>query len=373
MGGKSLKIAVPIEWPAKLRENDRTASLRFAMPKRAKEKPSEKRRRLFKLYSANAAIFAPEYSQYCPCPICLSGFGERAIEADTLLMDIAHVFPKSCGGNGGPKVLTCKQCNSRIGREYDSEFAYDSKLVAALDGSGNGCVATRIRLPGGTSIGTEFRKQNGGFRFDLIPKQTNPVERDRLIKSLRETGDLSFTMDLRTPDPKRYPVSLLHSAYLAMYRYFGFEYLVTGNSEWIRDILVREDAPDDVPFFTLDVPKGCISVARNDLLYTPFLATSESGLHALAVAFPAANKEMETRIVLLPGFGKEAMHDYEKLRMGWENSQQRIGAIFEFHPLEPRLVDPKCQWFGNNLWRRLVAQSREPSSKARGIRMEPSA
>src|SRR5687768_9639165 len=95
-----------------------------------------RRRYLAGLYIDNAALFtkSEHLRDMFPCPICLNGFTRQHVETETLLADLAHVWPESVGGN--VSTLTCKRCNNRIGGKYDEHVAIDFKNVAAFKGEG---------------------------------------------------------------------------------------------------------------------------------------------------------------------------------------------------------------------------------------------
>lgn len=57
-------------------------------------KGDDERSRLFRRYSANLALYLPEWAGRFACPICLMGFDECAVLHENLLVDIGHVFPK---------------------------------------------------------------------------------------------------------------------------------------------------------------------------------------------------------------------------------------------------------------------------------------
>ena len=116
---------------------------------------AERRRRLFRLYSANLAIHIPADEGFCACPICLDGYNDAGVEPQTLALDIAHVYPESCGG--GPETLTCKRCNSRMRSMYESHVAKDYQIVDALGGSA--ASAQRCGRRAITSTSTRWRSR----------------------------------------------------------------------------------------------------------------------------------------------------------------------------------------------------------------------
>jgi hypothetical protein len=308
----------------------------------------ERRQRLFQLYAANLALYTSEFPGRCGCPICERVFSKQAVEPATLAMDLAHVYPEACGGKLA--TLTCKECNSRIGSRYEAELARDYRLVDALGGYGRGRIDGRLHFDGG-SIGVTVARRDNHFHFDEVAKQTNPAERERFT-SRCSGSDIEFTLQIRAPDNGRHSMAMLHSAYLCLYRYFGFEYVALGNSRWIREILMQAEPPDVVPYLTHFVEPAVIPGATEDVMFMPLVAGVDDTLTCLAVALPAPDPHLEARVVLLPGFGNVAGEAYSTYRHTFKDgARTKISLTTKLYAPEKRLADPRFAAYGRAWWR----------------------
>jgi hypothetical protein len=205
-----------------------------------------------------------------------------------------------------------------------------------------------------------LRRQGDHYHFEEIAKQTNPADRERFIADAIRTGPgFKFTTELRGPDPARHSVAMLHSAYLAAFRFFGYEYCVHGNSHWIRDLLVRDDPPDDVPVISLDVSAGGwggTGAGAAPVLFQPMAAKvvgpGDAGPKCLAIALPSPVPDA-VRVVLLPGFGPAAMETYDALRKDWAGRDQQVEMATRIIQPERRLADPQFRTYGRWWWQTL--------------------
>jgi hypothetical protein len=168
---------------------------------------AKRRQQLFEVYSTNLSFYSNAAGRFV-CPICEAVFGAEALQKP-LQVDIAHVYPASCGGK--PETMTCSACNSRMGHTYDHHIATDHRYIEAFRRDGKGKVRARMHFEGG-SAGVEFSANGGGFHFNVIGSQTNPKEQQALI-ALSQRRDFKFELTFPAPDPSYMDVAILHSAY----------------------------------------------------------------------------------------------------------------------------------------------------------------
>jgi len=314
----------------------------------------EERRRLFRLYANDLGLYLRKYPGGFACPICGDGFAnEAAIETATLHADLAHVYP-SVYPNKRPMTLCCCECNSRIGTKYESQVAQDYKFYNALSGLGDGKIKARAFFDGGSIGGTVSRRGNQ-FHIEHVPKQTNQKEREKLIEDAKAGKEISFRFEVKAPDNSRHSVALLHSAYLCLFRFFGYEYFFLGNTEWIRKTLQQTTAPDDCGYLSIDIPIGETDLDARKVMFIPTVAKISSGYKCLAVPLPSPHKNLWGRAVLLPGFGDNALQEYSKIR---ENVEQKETIQFRAHFSDPdtRLGKPEQKGFGRWVWKSLCEQ-----------------
>jgi hypothetical protein len=196
------------------------------------------------------------------------------------------------------------------------------------------------------------RKTGDHFYFNEVAKQTNPAERDRIINSMTSGGDqFRFELKFRPPDPGRYSVAMLHSAYLAAFRNFGFEYLLYGDTQWIRDILESDDLPAEVHYLSME-PKRELRVPP-EMMFTPGVKKTE-GRFVMVIPLPLPSELKIPRLVFLPGFGREAAEDYTRLLRNWAGRDHHLRLGWDVIDPATRLGDPARATFGRSWWRHWV-------------------
>src|SRR5690349_2631975 len=139
-----------------------------------------RRQQLYDLYSANIAFYAPQLAGHFACPICGRVFAREATLTKSLEVDLAHVYPKKCGGK--LETLTCAKCNSTIGSKFDSQLTIEHRVHNGFRPGTNDPLSARLSFDGG-SVGVKLsRDQGGGWNFHVVQGWTNPKERDALAK-----------------------------------------------------------------------------------------------------------------------------------------------------------------------------------------------
>jgi hypothetical protein len=321
----------------------------MSAPSGHESKGTRERRRLFKLYAANLSIHAPsvEAKVGCPvfgCPICRSCWKEAAVEPDTLGVTIAHVYPEACGGR--LKTLVCKRCNERIGSRYEHHVAQTYKLYDALSGHGTGKFPARVKFASGTA-GVEVSRRGNHFHLETIEEQTNDADRDRIIEEIDRTGKIKFTLTGRAPESGRATVAMIHAAFLALFRQYGYEYTDGTDTKWIREMLLKDDPPSVFPIYTVLFPKNASTAGTVNKVG---VARTREGVNCLAATLPTPEHDCETRMVLLPGFGEKAAEEYKKIVFDMPQGEVGIKYAGETSDPEERLADPRYRFFLREIW-----------------------
>jgi hypothetical protein len=309
------------------------------------------RSRLFDLYSANLALYIPAMAGRCPCPICGNVFDKSAIDAATLQMNLAHIYPEAAGGRF--YTLSCCTCNSTIGSRYDAHLAKDHKLAASVDCSVDATVGLE-----GLKMRVTARKVGDAIHMEEIAKQTYCKARDAIISKLQQ-GSATFQLSVTgLPENRRNQMALLHSAYLSTYRWFGIEYCFCADVNWISDSLLRTDPAEESGLLAYDVPSADLSIPFESIAFIPVVARTGDGLYSIAVALPSPDPKLGTRVILLPGFGDEGAEDYAKLRKVWKPSSNRIPLSIRTEVIDPdlRLADERFTGYGSSWWDNLKRQ-----------------
>jgi hypothetical protein len=188
---------------------------------------SEKRRRLFDLYSKHLALGEPDKQGIFVCPLCHTGFTGSDCEGDNPRLSLAHFIPRELGGKGSDCTLACSDCNNGVGTKL--EAALVERWKADDFAAGIGTIRARLSGSFGTvSAEYELSPQQGSISFFGLPKHSNPTHSAALHRYLTEmskeaAGEVNFSV---TPAYRHQPhlvkAALYHSAYLVMFAHFGY-------------------------------------------------------------------------------------------------------------------------------------------------------
>src|SRR5690348_9773446 len=161
----------------------------------------------------------PPNGAYYTCPCCLTGLYSRDSAHKLTIEDVP---PKALGGR--PMLLTCAQCNSSAGANFDAhadQKAIADAFVRGLD------VSKRIRVTAyidGIPLRGTAQSTEKGISIVGDPKQNDSKQHAvfvNLLESLAEgggdtTGRLSFTIHTRFNEA-RARLSLIRASYLAAF------------------------------------------------------------------------------------------------------------------------------------------------------------
>lgn len=313
----------------------------------------EFRRRMFKVYAANLSLYRREIRDLFACPICLNLFEPSSVEPNTLAVNAAHVYPEAMGCD--VMTLACVECNSRIGAKYESHLVRQHRQNAAFDGSGKEEVAARLHFEGGQrSMGVTLQKAGDQFLVYVVQRQTNPAD----LAAFRPSGE-QFRFQLRFPsaDARRQNVTLLQSAYLALFRFCGYEYVLYSDTQWLRDILLSDTPPDKCPYMRLEITRDDSGALTR--LFSPCYVGVDRRLLCLGIPLPTTRPDCKGMMMLLPGFGPDGAEMFAELSKTPELiSEDKL----DFAPVKPepdpetRLADSKYAGIGHTAWRQLKRQ-----------------
>lgn len=318
------------------------------------------RRRLFDLYATNLQHCYVDVPHGYVCPICGDGYYRRAVEPETLALTLAHTYPESCGGPRRLSVLACGACNARIGDTYEHHLKRDYLNMAALSGQGTASVQARMYLPDGSSMGVTASRNEHGFAFREIAAQTNPKHRENFMAFPPPGEPYRFSFVVQQPSDRHVAVALLHSAYLLLFRYFGYEYFHFGNCQRIRAVLMSEEPPEQKPFVSLDLNPADVGDATRftSTLFMPYGVQVDwhgGRTYCLGVPLPSPDNRIIARLILMPGFGDEAGEAYRRFHTEFDQKtpltfsmSSRLDAEDEpeLRLKEERSIDYGRMWWG---------------------------
>jgi hypothetical protein len=244
--------------------------------------------RLFEYYAADLRRFAPKYSDHFGCPLCYRVF--KKVDNLGELVAEEHVVSKQLGGR--IVTLTCRSCNSEHGTKLDAHLVQRVRIEA-----NKRPMRTRFKM-GTVAFGAEMygRMEPGSpIKIAGVRKQSDPRQVEEVKRLLREGRTINLNVNLGYNE-NRSLVALVRSAYLLMFRTFGYRYVLDSSAKVVREQL--QNPPQKMPVLsgimwriTEPVPPGnTLTIMHTPESIRSFLAIlrldDDTG-HAAAVTLPA--------------------------------------------------------------------------------------
>ena len=173
------------------------------------------------------------------CPLCLRPTPRNQIAR-------AHVWPKALGGTA--VALSCVACDNGLGTHIDADLS--GFVLANKAGNGQATLKGVLIRPGGSTgrgvvFEMKYRPAPEGIELIAVARASNPRDMAEL-RSFFERAQtdwrgltLELTCELNYARP-RLRLALAHSAYLEMFRQFGYEWIDTDAAREIRGALATE-------------------------------------------------------------------------------------------------------------------------------------
>ena len=225
------------------------------------------------------------------CPICLTFFART--ENLTKSVSIEHIVPDALGGR--ITTLTCRQCNNTAGTKLDSHLVQRvqvegrKKPIPAAAKFCDTAFRVEVHLP---------ESADDALRIYGIHKQSHPQEIDKFGKLLSEGvwdgQELKLDFNLGY-EPLRSRAALARSAYLLMFRIFGYRYVFDRSAAVIRrsitEPLVETDALKGISWRVAVRPPAetgvsIVTTPRELRSFMLFLTLDRDRGHVSAVALP---------------------------------------------------------------------------------------
>ena len=243
---------------------------------------------LFDAYAGDLARFAPALEGKFGCPICL-----RAVARTPHLSDVVakeHIVPSALGGR--LVTLTCRQCNNRSGSQLESHLVRRVRVD-----SGKSPSSVRLTVGGVVQRGEILLEPEGDpqIRINVIGRQSDPrlaAEMERLVADGKDEMHLQVNSGYV---PLRSLVALVRSAYLLMFRTFGYRYVLDSSAVAIREQILKPTAETDVltgASWRVDAgapPSTSLALAKapdDRSGFVAFLALDADSGHVAAVTLP---------------------------------------------------------------------------------------
>lgn len=306
------------------------------------------RRNLFRLYANNWSIVkrhpslhvTPDLDDVFVCPLCLKSFTSEALSHPNVL-SLEHVPPGKLGGSHKDWTLTCTHCNNaagilegRLAKKMQVEDVMNGIPGTSIDGEYT-IVADgeEIWLPVTLRISPE------GWELIGYPNRSNPKLLQQVLNKKfeeRVTG-FKFRYTGKSGSPA---VALLKTAYLFIFRLFGYGVIVHPVLQTVRE-QIQEPTGNILPRSWLvnwELPDHMLGVN---------VITQPSNLRMFLVVFDLYSGKRTRRYgVILPGpneLGLE-VYDYVNPEFGPEMRAKNILDSEEY------LKNPHLAFYSHQLW-----------------------
>ena len=252
----------------------------------------------FTRYEADLLRLRPNSQRGFVCPICLKFFARTENLAEDVAIE--HIVPEALAGQ--VTTLTCRRCNNTAGSKLDSHLVQRVRIEGR-----RGPIQAGVEF-----CGTKFRGEvhlpdsaDDSIRMYGIRQQSDPREIDNFGKLLSEGiwDGQNIKLDLKLGyEPVRSLTALLRSAYLLMFRLFGYSYVFDKSAEVIRksitEPLVETDALKGISWKVAVQPPtetGISIVTKPKELrsFIIFLTLDRGQDHVSAIALPPPNTGTE--------------------------------------------------------------------------------
>lgn len=225
-----------------------------------KKSNAQLREEFFNLYALNLSLIDPSCADLFMCPLCRRLFDRGCLSGDALTLD--HIVPKSLGGRH--RTLMCKTCNNDLcGSKLEADLVRRFELEDKLSGVSDEPLRGDARI-GGEVVTADWRFSVREFTVD---GRINPPSSIEAISRLPDPVLEAFSPHIDF-DQRNTVIAMLKIAYLSMFAFFGYDYILREPADTIRlQILAPSNnlSPLRMPLLTR-VPEDMVEIS---LIHTP--------------------------------------------------------------------------------------------------------
>jgi hypothetical protein len=157
-----------------------------------------------------------------------------------------HIIPEALGGT--ISTLTCKKCNNDDGGQVDSHFIQKVRVNEALRGY-HGSIGSDVYINGHRVFAqVEFPNGEGGTTKILVKREGSNIAEIEAFQQAFLQGvveKIQLKMSLRYNENLA-KLSVVRSAYLAMFSRFGYQYILNDSVEHIRQLIQNRDVTNEL-------------------------------------------------------------------------------------------------------------------------------
>ncbi len=246
------------------------------------------------------------------CPLCMKVYHSEALGEDGIdRLTIEHIPPESVGGKA--KILTCKLCNDKFGKELDHHLLRQMSIEPFSKGLDNSSIKGKIKVGDNIPLSTILSYENGTLTMKPHFHKSYKEQYYKTVDEIKLFRDGSrFNIMVQGSNQRRYILGLLKSAYLEMFSLFGHIFLFNGSTQKIREQINNPDAwllpHSSILEMNFDKERAGVYI-----IYSP----KERLSFLVIIDLSVKNFNYAKRVgVLIPGPGKEAWVTYTNYKDG---------------------------------------------------------
>ncbi len=266
-----------------------------------------KRERMFDRFVAQPGHEDITQGRYFYCPLCRSGpFPREATGGENPLLTLAHIVPDSLGGTW--TTLACAKCNNGHGHEIEADLLAHQKVGDWLHGRG----PLNVRMGDDKKVRAEFHRgvEGSGLHFEVKTPMLNPAVQAHKAQLENLKPGHGFRVSMPWFRPNWVCAAVCQSAYLLMFRWFGYDFARNPQYNFVREQIFRPDSDvaatilelsvDDAEGF-LDGKQAAVVFTRGPMqaILAVLRFRSPGGREqVLAVAMPGPGEDMLSSVNL---------------------------------------------------------------------------
>jgi hypothetical protein len=320
----------------------------------------EKRESLFNMYAANLTSGDPTIQDMFACPFCHIAFDRTALGEPPQVI-LAHCIPDSLDGT--LVTLACEPCDTESGRTFDKYLK--TRLENGDFWAGHSPDPRRGWIfIDGLRIRCDLEiKQNddGTFTHSVFADEKHGPKADfEALKFGLDNGIINIGSSIPeiALDPRGVEfdwrgaqIAVLRCAYLMMFRFMGYGYILHPNVQAVRQQLLH---PDQWILPCLPI----INVKDGTQRHGIGIITKPHSIRGFSVLMPfVTDGERQHRMaVLMPGLDHDDGSIFEKVYEA-QRAQKRIDIGFSMIPPYPNVLSaPNSAHFPRYVWKKYGPQ-----------------
>ncbi len=285
---------------------------------------------LFDVYNKSLTVFQSNIGEAFVCPICLQKFGREAVESRSLTVE--HVPPRSIGSS--ITTLTCRECNNSIGNRLQNQmknYVTEKEFLAGIVPDKG--IPAQAEVDG-FSWSFVIRQVPGKGRvtgFSLLSHLPRRMEPSDFGEFAGKRAQLSLRL---RSSPDVVNAAYLHSAYLVLFHYMGYPYIMQRVLAPVREKITSFSTKGGIPHV----------IHAPGVYLNPRDRTIEIGLLWQSLDVSCLGLIIAGELVLMPFLDDsyikifEVLYEAYKAKLAGEKGRKlQIGAT-------PLLIDPTCKF-----------------------------